>query len=144
MTTGGTQLALLASVPRIGVELCQGISPPGGRHLLDQYVRDLRPQQRGFSFVFPATPGRILRTHGSVPFKSVSGAPPPGGTVCVICVLLPMIASLTYVVFTDNSRLSLLLFWAAVLAFQAWAARSQSWVGLIPPVIYLSPVFPHV
>jgi hypothetical protein len=51
---------------------------------------------------------------------------------------LPMIASLTYVIFTDNSRLSVLLFWVAVLAFQAWAGRSQSWVGLIPPIlIYL-------
>jgi hypothetical protein len=51
---------------------------------------------------------------------------------------LPMIASLTYVVFTDNSRLSLLLFWAAALAFQSWTARSQSWAGLVLPIlIYL-------
>ena len=48
---------------------------------------------------------------------------------------LPMIASLTYLVFTDNSRLSILFFWAAALAFQRWTERSQSWVGLIPPIL---------
>ncbi|MGO9567412.1 MAG: hypothetical protein ACLP5H_07730 [Desulfomonilaceae bacterium] len=56
----------------------------------------------------------------------------------VFAFFLPMIASLTYIVFTDNSRLSLLLFWAATLAFQTWTARSQSWIGLVPPIlIYL-------
>ncbi len=48
---------------------------------------------------------------------------------------LPMVSSLTYVVFTDNSRLSALFFWAAVLTFQRWTERSQSWTGLIAPIL---------
>ncbi len=48
---------------------------------------------------------------------------------------LPTVSSLTYVMHTDNSRLCLLFFWGSVLAFQRWAARSQSWVGLGLPVL---------
>ncbi|HTY22480.1 MAG TPA: hypothetical protein VMC85_05085 [Desulfomonilaceae bacterium] len=47
---------------------------------------------------------------------------------------LPTVSSITYLVFTDNSRLSLLLFWASVLAFQIWTERSAPWRGLILPV----------
>ena len=48
---------------------------------------------------------------------------------------LPTVSCLTYVVTTDNSRLSLLLFWASCLAFQRWAGRSSSWRGLTLPII---------
>jgi hypothetical protein len=48
---------------------------------------------------------------------------------------LPTVSCLTYVVFTDNSRLSLLFFWVAVLAYQRWAEKSESWIGLVPPTL---------
>ena len=51
---------------------------------------------------------------------------------------LPPVSCLTYVLFTDNSRLSMLLYWATVVAFQQWARRSSSWRGLTLPVaLYL-------
>jgi len=51
---------------------------------------------------------------------------------------LPTVSCLTYVVTTDNSRLSLLLFWLAALRFQDWAEGSLSWRGLARPIaIYL-------
>ena len=63
----------------------------------------------------------------------------PGRQTCVsIAVLLafflPPVSCLTYVMFTDNSRLSMLLFWTSVLAFQRWAHRSLTWRGLALPV----------
>jgi len=63
----------------------------------------------------------------------------PGRRACVsIAVLLafflPPVSCLTYVLFTDNSRLSMLLFWACVLAFQRWAQKSSPWRGLALPV----------
>jgi hypothetical protein len=48
---------------------------------------------------------------------------------------LPTVSSLTYIVFTDNSRLSLIFFWAAVLVYQRWAEKNESWAGLIPPAL---------
>ncbi|MGC8658644.1 MAG: hypothetical protein ACP5U1_06180, partial [Desulfomonilaceae bacterium] len=51
---------------------------------------------------------------------------------------LPMISCLTYVVFTDNSRISLLLFWASVLSFQFWTEKPASISRLIAPIfLYL-------
>ncbi|MGO9116490.1 MAG: hypothetical protein ACLQPD_02650 [Desulfomonilaceae bacterium] len=67
----------------------------------------------------------------------------PGRQVFVsIAVLLtfflPPVSCLTYVLFTDNSRLSMLLYWVTVVAFQHWARRSSSWRGLTLPVaLYL-------
>ena len=63
----------------------------------------------------------------------------PGQRVCVsIAVLLafflPPVSCLTYVLFTDNSRLSMLLFWISVLAFQRWAQKSSPWRGLLLPI----------
>jgi len=63
----------------------------------------------------------------------------PDRRVCVsIAVLLafflPPVSCLTYVMFTDNSRLSMLLFWASVLAFQRWARQSSPWCGLTLPM----------
>jgi hypothetical protein len=63
----------------------------------------------------------------------------PGRRVCVsIAVLLafflPPVSCLTYVLFTDNSRLSMLLFWTSVLAFQRWAQQSSPWRGLALPM----------
>ncbi len=50
----------------------------------------------------------------------------------------PTVSCLTFVMTTDNSRLSLLLFWSSVLGFQRWARRSAPWTGLIIPVsLYL-------
>ena len=36
---------------------------------------------------------------------------------------LPTVSCLTFLVFTDNSRLSLLMFWSSVLMFQIWTER---------------------
>jgi hypothetical protein len=52
----------------------------------------------------------------------------------LLAFFMPPVSCLTYVLFTDNSRLSMLLFWASVIAFQRWAMRSSSWRGLAPPV----------
>ncbi len=49
--------------------------------------------------------------------------------------LLPTASNLTYMIHTDNSRLSVLLFWASVLSFQRWTEASQSWRGLAPGII---------
>ena len=56
----------------------------------------------------------------------------------IFAFFLPMVACLTYLIFTDNSRISLLLFWASVLVFQLWAERSASWFRLVIAVcLYL-------
>jgi hypothetical protein len=47
---------------------------------------------------------------------------------------LPTVSCLTYVICTDNSRLSMLLFWACVAGFQRWSARGLSWPDLFAPV----------
>ena len=48
---------------------------------------------------------------------------------------LPTVSCLTYVICTDNSRLSMLLFWACVAGFQRWSAKGLSWLDLFAPVI---------
>jgi len=48
-------------------------------------------------------------------------------------VLTPL-SNLLYMFHTDNSRLSVLLFWGSILAFQRWAGVSGLWHGLIFPV----------
>jgi hypothetical protein len=53
--------------------------------------------------------------------------------------LLTPVSNLIYMFHTDNSRLSMLLFWTATLAFQHWAGGSKSWLGLtFPIVLYLA------
>lgn len=52
----------------------------------------------------------------------------------LLAFFLPPVSCLTYVMFTDNSRLSMLLFWISVLAFQRWAQKSSPWHGLALPV----------
>lgn len=47
----------------------------------------------------------------------------------MLAFFLPMVSCLTYVVFTDNSRVSVLLFWLAVLGFQSWGEK-PSWLRL--------------
>src|SRR4030042_3245330 len=44
--------------------------------------------------------------------------------------LLPTVSNLTYMIYTDNSRIALILFWASVLSFQRWSEQTQSWPGL--------------
>lgn len=57
----------------------------------------------------------------------------------LLAFFLPPVSCLTYVVFTDNSRLSMVLFWVSVIAFQRWAQKSSSWGGLVLPVsVYVS------
>lgn len=57
----------------------------------------------------------------------------------LIAFFLPTISCLTYVLATDNSRLSMLLFWSSVLLFQKWAEGSPSWSRLLPPIaVYVS------
>lgn len=48
---------------------------------------------------------------------------------------IPTVSCLTFVVTTDNSRLSMALFWGSVLAFQRWAERSGRWIDLVLPVM---------
>jgi len=50
--------------------------------------------------------------------------------------LLPTVSNLTYIIHTDNSRISVLLFWASVISFQRWTEQSQSWTGLLPGIIW--------
>ena len=50
--------------------------------------------------------------------------------------LLPTVSNLTYMIHTDNSRISVLLFWASVMSFQRWTEQSQSWPGLLPGIIW--------
>ncbi len=53
--------------------------------------------------------------------------------------LLTPLSNLIYMFHTDNSRLSMLLFWTSVLAFQHWSGASKSWLGLTVPVfLYLA------
>lgn len=52
----------------------------------------------------------------------------------LLAFFLPPVSCLTYVMFTDNSRLSMLLFWASVIAFQRWAQKSSPWRGLAVPL----------
>ena len=53
--------------------------------------------------------------------------------------LLTPLSNLIYMFHTDNSRLSMLLFWTSVLAFQHWAGASKSWLGLtLPVILYLA------
>ena len=52
----------------------------------------------------------------------------------LLAFFLPPVSCLTYVLFTDNSRLSMLLFWASMIAFQRWARKSSPWLGLALPV----------
>ena len=47
---------------------------------------------------------------------------------------LPTVSCLTYVLCTDNSRLTMLIFWSCAVAFQRWAMSGSSWSGLIAPV----------
>jgi hypothetical protein len=49
--------------------------------------------------------------------------------------LLPTASNLIYMFHTDNSRLSVLLFWASVWCFQRWAEGSKSWPGLLVPLV---------
>jgi len=63
----------------------------------------------------------------------------PGRRTCVsmavlLAFFLPPVSCLTYVLFTDNSRLSMLLFWASMIAFQRWAQKSSPWRGLALPL----------
>ena len=56
----------------------------------------------------------------------------------MVAFFLPMVSCLTYIVFTDNSRISLLLFWASTLTFQLWSEKPSSWPRLVIPVcLYL-------
>ena len=48
---------------------------------------------------------------------------------------LPTVSCLTYVLCTDNSRLSMLLFWACVASFQRWSAKGLTWTDLFTPVM---------
>lgn len=47
---------------------------------------------------------------------------------------IPTVSCLTFVVTTDNSRLSMVFFWACVLAFQRWIERGGKWSDLLLPV----------
>lgn len=67
----------------------------------------------------------------------------PGRRNCIslavlLAFFLPPVSCLTYVLFTDNSRLSMVFFWGCVIAFQAWARASCPWRKLIlPSLLYV-------
>jgi hypothetical protein len=71
---------------------------------------------------------------------SLSRSFPQNRVFVILAVLfsffLPMISSLTYVVFTDNSRLCSLFFWASVLLYLQWGSKDASWVGLVLPGLF--------
>jgi len=48
---------------------------------------------------------------------------------------LPMVSSLTFIIFTDNARLSILLFWISAFYFLAWAEGPLEWKGLFLPIL---------
>ncbi len=48
---------------------------------------------------------------------------------------LPMVSSLTYIIFTDNARLSILLFWLSAFYFLKWSKGGLAWKGLFAPAI---------
>jgi hypothetical protein len=48
--------------------------------------------------------------------------------------VFPSVSHLIYMFHTDNSRLSVLLFWLSVLGFQRWTRGSTSWSGLLVPI----------
>lgn len=48
---------------------------------------------------------------------------------------IPTVSCLTFVVTTDNSRLSMVFFWACVLAFQSWIERGGKWIDLFLPIL---------
>jgi hypothetical protein len=48
--------------------------------------------------------------------------------------LYPALSNLIFLFHTDNSRISVLLFWLSVYLFQRWATRSGSWSGITVPV----------
>ena len=57
---------------------------------------------------------------------------------------IPTVSCLTYVVTTDNSRLSLFFFWISVFSFQKWTVRGCPWRGLFLPVsLYLAAFFTY-
>ncbi len=56
----------------------------------------------------------------------------------LLAFFLPPVSCLTYVMFTDNSRLSMLLFWASAITLQHWARKPSSWSRLpLPMALYL-------
>ncbi len=62
----------------------------------------------------------------------------------LLAFFLPPVSCLTYVMFTDNSRLSMLLFWASVIAFQRWAQKSSPWRGTGSASHTVCRVVPHL
>ncbi len=49
---------------------------------------------------------------------------------------LPMVSSLTFIIFTDNARLSILLFWISAYFFLIWANGNLGWRGLFLPILF--------
>jgi hypothetical protein len=59
-------------------------------------------------------------------------------TSAFLVFFLPMTSSLTYIIFTDNARLSILLFWLSAFYFLKWSAGALEWKGLfLPALIYV-------
>jgi len=50
--------------------------------------------------------------------------------------LLPPLSNLTFMIHTDNSRISNLLFWTCVFMFQQWASKSRLWFRLFLPCAF--------
>ncbi|MEW6112865.1 MAG: hypothetical protein AB1664_12110 [Thermodesulfobacteriota bacterium] len=62
----------------------------------------------------------------------------------LLAFFMPTVSCLTYVLATDNSRLSMVLFWGCVLAFQRWVEKSCSWTALgLPILLYAMSFFTY-
>jgi hypothetical protein len=85
----------------------------------------------------------LLLSAGSILMGlSLSKTFPGNRAFIILCVLfsffLPMVCSLTYVVFTDNSRLCSVFFWVSVLLYQRWVSKGCAWTGLfLPSILYV-------
>lgn len=53
----------------------------------------------------------------------------------LLAFVLPPLSNLTYMIHTDNSRISMIFYWISILRFQRWASTSASWTGLMFPVL---------
>jgi len=94
-----------------------------------------------FSFLLLAGSSILM---GAALTKAVPNRPVLPVLAAGFAFFLPTVSCLTYILYTDNARLSLLFFWASVLLFQRWGGKSESWPGLIPPsLLYILSFFAY-
>jgi hypothetical protein len=81
----------------------------------------------------------LLATSSIIMGRCLQKAFPESRSFVVTAVLfsffLPTVSPLTYIIMTDNSRLSLMFFWLSVSAYQAWTEKSAPWNYLPVPIV---------